>query len=78
MSEEKRVIVTVDRERVPQLDQLLTRLKREGLQVDKLDTALDITHIVGRYDGDIERLNSDGVVAEPEEWMDETEHGESD
>ena len=67
----KRVIVTVDRRKVHQIDDEVERLKRDGLEVEKLHTTLDVTHIVGRYDGDIRQLNSDGVVAEREGWMTE-------
>jgi hypothetical protein len=65
----KRVIVTVDRRNVRQLEDELARLKRAGLQVEQLDTVLGVTYIVGRYDGDIRQLNGDGVVAETEGWM---------
>jgi hypothetical protein len=68
---QKRVIVTVDRRKIDKMDEVLQRLRQRGLQVDQLDTVLDVTQIVGRYDGDLKQLNSDGVVAELEGWMTE-------
>jgi hypothetical protein len=68
---EKSVIVTVDRKKVPQLDDVLARLKREGLEVDRVDTVLDVTHIIGRYRGDVQQLNTHGVVAEHQGWSNE-------
>ncbi len=75
---ERRVIVTVKREKVPDLDKLLGELERSGFHAEKevkeleeQDTILDLTQIVGGYDGDIRRLNSDGVTAEEEGRMGE-------
>jgi hypothetical protein len=66
-----RVLVTVDRQKIREIDDVLARLKRDGLEVEQTNTVLGVTHIVGSYDGDIQRLNSEGVVAEREGWKSE-------
>lgn len=69
---DQRVIVTVDGQKARKLEDELARLKRQGLQIEQLQTTLGVTHIVGRFQGSHEELNSEGVVAEPEGWMTET------
>lgn len=67
----KRVIVTVDGKKAGQLDDVMAQLRQSGLEVEELNTTLGVTHIVGRFDGDHNQLNREGVVAEPEGWMTE-------
>ena len=65
----KRVVVTVDRQLVPDIDDEVERLKRDGLEVVQLLNTNNVSHVVGRYDGDLAKLNRNGVVAEWEGWM---------
>lgn len=67
----RRVIVTIDREKAGQVDDVVAQLKRDGFEVERLNSVLGVTHVIGRYDGDLKKLTSDGVAAEPERWMTE-------
>ena len=73
----RRVIVAVDRKQVHDLDGLLKRLETLGFELDDHDTLLELTHIVGYYDGDLSALVSDGITARESEWKGQMESGDA-
>jgi hypothetical protein len=67
----KHVIVTVEPKRANQLEEILAGLRLKGLDVEKMDTVLNVTQIEGNFEGDLKNLRSDGVSVEADSWKTE-------